>query len=1116
MAVEEDLMLVFLGIQMNSFTQEQVLECGAVLAQDRSRSLADILEEKGYIDKASRGALEILVGKQVEKAGGDAEKSLVNLDVDEEIRRHLLSLPLEDRARQTLLEWRQAPRPDFVPAMKEAFQQGGETLDESAPSPEPAGLRESLGEKYAFKGELGRGGLGKVIEAVDRDFGREVAVKMMLSRSSSSSVERFLFEGRTAGRLPHPNIVPIYEIGALKGPGGETPFFTMAKIVGRDLGDILRAVERGDAEQAGKFNRPRLLRVFQEVCNAMAYAHDHGVIHRDLKPANVMVGEYGEVYVVDWGLAKMRRKPDSPDQSGSVDRLDGSSDVHGNQPPGDLTAQLTVEGDILGTPAYMPPEQADGRIADIDERSDIYSLGAILYEVLTFRPPFEGASAHDVISKVLCEEVTRPSQRISGLERDSSPRSHPREPASDPRPGQIPPALDEIVLKALSKDKNLRHASATALSDEIQLFLEGEKERERNHQMALAKVATGKILVEQMTTAREELEAARKEAEEKGKEVKPHWPVEKKKAFWAAQEKAEKLHRRSVERFTEAVNAFQEALGFERGNPEARAALADLYWEKYLREEEGGDEAERIHYEGLVRQYNDGQYDARLKGDGTLTISTTYFPCNCLTEGRMVSPEALSGEDRKRKDDGSPEPDQVDQSAPEGHQVDQGIMGYHPISGRALDGRKVGMGLPGLEPREPMRLKVHGPACRTEPLEGAEAWLFRYVEKNRILVPVFPSGIDVGAAPRGRPAVGQPRGAAPTTGLPPETILDRLYDPGSPYRPKEGLYLGHTPVAKFTIPMGSYLIVIAQKGFHPVRCPVYMGRLADEEVDVTLYREGEIPEGFVPVPAGKFVYQGDKENPYAGPKEIRETEDFFMARYPVTCNEYLEFLNVLSGKDPEEAARRVPRESEKAGHYWPRREDGTYVIPTAEWLADAPEDLRGRARKLSATPADWEKDWPVFGVSWEDAVTYASWFSRKNEILGFLPHEVLWEKAARGTDGRFCVFGNHFDHTYANVMESHEGPHRPCCVDSFPVDESPAGPRGMGGNALDWCLNDIEEDGRHLLRGGAWFNSGVYGRTTSRRASPSGFVMHFVGFRLCARGSVGSPTTGTKRSQEKT
>ncbi len=1124
MPLKEDLVFLLLGLRMQALTREQVAACGAELARRGSGRIGDVLREKGYLDEATRGALALLAGKQIEQAGGDAGKCLASLGADEETQRWLAGAEGFAEAPRTVLEWKAETLPPpgagTLERAREALGRAAETVGEAAAEggPVAGGAQEerpAAGSRYAFREELGRGGLGRVVRAVDRDFGRDVAVKMMRpGLSDAQAVERFLLEARAAGRLSHPNIVPVHEIGVLRSGEEEAPYFTMTRIVGRDLGRILEAYERGEEKTRARFNRHRLLRIFQEVCNAISYAHDHGVIHRDLKPANVMVGEYGEVYVVDWGLAKMQGKPDSPDQGGSVDRPDGFPDVHGKQAPGDLTAPLTVDGDVLGTPAYMPPEQATGRVSEIDERSDIYSLGAILYEILTLRPPFEGATVLDVIRKVVTAEVTLPSARVSEIRKDlsnerrketdagaggpSSPGGDPRVGTSDPASADdpqapaflegVPPELDEVVLKALSKDKGRRFASARALGEEIQRFLEGEKERERNRARAMAKVASGRIRVERMEALRAGLKAGQKEVEERFGEIETWWPVERKKGFWALQDRVKKLRDDLVRTYAEAQEAFQEALGFERKNTEARAALADLYWDRFLIEEEAGNRSEALLYVNLVRQYNDGQYDARLKGDGTLAISTKRYPCPCLTEGKTIEPGEME------------------------------LMGYHPFSGRALDlpapggreaaarqagGRKGAEGLPDLEPKEPVRLKVHGPACRTEPLEGAAVWLFRYVEKNRILVPVFPSGIDVGG------------GAA--HGLPPTDVLDLLFDPGSPFRPEEGLYLGKTPIPPFRIPMGSYLLIIAFRkegspggrgggpsAWAPVRVPVFIGRNIDENVAATLFREDEIPTGFVQVPGGPFIYQGDKENPFSEAREIRETDDFFLAKFPVTCRDYLAFLNELAREDPGEAEKRAPREPGKARPYWPRTEDGTYVIPTKAWLAEAPESLAKEARRLVSSPVDWEEDWPVSGISWKDAMVFGSWFRRKCGVPAHLPHEVLWEKAARGVDGRYYVFGNHFDHTWANTMDSHEGPPRPCRVDAFPADESVFGARGLGGNAQDWCLNEVENGRRRLLRGGSWLVAGTIVRAADRRASVPSFIPHHFSFRLLVPASIGS------------
>jgi formylglycine-generating enzyme required for sulfatase activity len=601
------------------------------------------------------------------------------------------------------------------------------------------------------------------------------------------------------------------------------------------------------------------------------------------------------------------------------------------------------------------------------------------------------------------------------------------------------------------------------------------------------------------------LKKAEKAAEERKKEVKHHWPVEKKKGAWALQDKVLTLRDDLVKVFSDAQVAFHEALGFERKNPEARAGLAEMYWDQFLRVEEAEIREEMVLYERLLLQYDDGHYEARLKGDGTLAISTRRFPCRCLTEGRMVTPEELKGSVEKQ------EKDSEHSTHNALHSSRCGIMGYHPFSGGVLGGvqdePETDEGLPELEPDEPIPLKVHCAECETEALEGADVWLFRYEEHEKILIPVFPRGISIGVE-CGVSSVEKEEQRNGERGQLLNTLhstLDTLYDPGSPYRPNEGLHLGRTPVAKFAIPMGSYLLILHKKGFHPVRCPVYIGRLAEEEVSATLYRDGEIPEGFVQVPAGKFIYQGDKKNPFSGRKETRETEDFFLARFPVTCGEYLDFLNELAGNDPEEAAKRVPREAENSGYFWPRCPDGKFVIPTEAWLAEAPLNLGKEAGRLSQCPVDWEKEWPVYCISWEDAIAYSAWFSGKKGILASLPHDYMWEKAARGVDGRTYTFGNHSDYVFANTQNSHDGLNRPCPVDSFPIDESPNGARGLCGNAIDWTISHVGQNRRRLLRGGSWMDAAFYLLSSYRRACTPGFVDYCTGFRLVVAPRTAGP-----------
>jgi hypothetical protein len=229
--------------------------------------------------------------------------------------------------------------------------------------------------RYTLLSEVARGGVGVVYRARDEVVGRDVAVKLLHPRlrGSPAAVRRFLEEARITGRLQHPAIPPVFEVGEAADGG---PFLAMKLIKGRTLDDLLAA---GPA--------PHFLPAFEAVCQAVGYAHDRGVIHRDLKPANVMVGAFGEVQVMDWGLAKVLSDRPDPDAGGDA----GATVIP--DPRGDTEGSETQAGSVLGTPAFMAPEQAVGAVGRVDRRADVFGLGGVLCAVLTGRPPFVADTA---------------------------------------------------------------------------------------------------------------------------------------------------------------------------------------------------------------------------------------------------------------------------------------------------------------------------------------------------------------------------------------------------------------------------------------------------------------------------------------------------------------------------------------------------------------------------------------------------------------------------------------------------------------------------------------------------------------------------------------------------
>src|SRR5262245_47495541 len=258
-----------------------------------------------------------------------------------------------------------------------ATSTGGDGQPTATPPPASTG-------RYVLGDEIAHGGMGIVYRATDTVFGREVAVKVLQDKYApeSGTARRFFDEGRITGQLQHPGIPPVHDLGTL--PDGR-PFLAMKLIKGQTLDELLAA--RSDSS----IERGRFVAAFEQLCQAIAYAHAHQVIHRDLKPANVMVGAFGEVQVMDWGLAKVLT--DRPDEPGDPEATRGATEVRSLR---DSDGSFTQAGSVLGTPAFMPPEQAVGAVGKVDERSDVFGLGAILAVILTGQPPYAGADAEGV------------------------------------------------------------------------------------------------------------------------------------------------------------------------------------------------------------------------------------------------------------------------------------------------------------------------------------------------------------------------------------------------------------------------------------------------------------------------------------------------------------------------------------------------------------------------------------------------------------------------------------------------------------------------------------------------------------------------------------------------
>lgn len=875
--------------QANNAITPELFErlCERLIARGRQGDIEAVLREKGLleVDRTDHGLLPPPSGARTIESSPTHPSlpSAHGIEGFQSIEGHSQVTSLGDSSNR----WNVAGHDLAQPAFNVDVLERAQTLREMATgeSRPPA--------QYEIVREIARGGVGRIDLIRDKDLMRTLVMKTLIDGAGATDyvLKKFVEEAQITAQLEHPNIVPVHDFGFFSG--GEV-FFTMKLVQGRTLKEIIKGLRKHDPEIVSQFSRTRLLTAFVQVCMAISFANSRGVVHRDIKSSNIMLGDYGETLVLDWGIAKVVGASD--DMHGvSVATLRSQSD------------DSTLMGVVTGTPAYMSPEQAAGKIDAVDQRSDVYALGAVLYELLAYRPPFRGKNFRQILAQVLTRAPVAPSTRA---------------PANN-----VPRRLEEICLRCLEKRPEDRYQSVPELVADLEQYLAGVEDLDRRMRMSQTKLEEGVERVRDYTRSRAQVMSLRDELVQIEWSIRGYDPVEVKRALWSKQAEHAEHRAQAQQHFSLAAQALMASLGFDPDNDEAADALARLYWGRLREAEQADDEDAIIYYRGLVEAYNRGALDTQLRAEGRIII-------------------------------------------------------------------------------------------RSVPAQ-AEVTASQYVE------------VDLQRQP----------------------LMEEA--------------LGRTPLNNIPLNQGSWLLTLRSPGYRDVLYPVRIDRGEVCDVVCRFFTDDVIGQHFLYVPGGPFIMGGDPGCASARHRRIVQVPDLFVARYPVTCGEYLGFLRALDQHDPAQAIARMPRLKVHTGHLWIRDEHGQIAMPQT--------DSEGLA---------WQVYWPILGISYDDAEAYCAWYAQRTGDAVRLPSEAEWEKAARGTDGRLYPWGNRFDAAFCKMASARADRPTPESVGSFPSDVSPYGLYDVAGGVAEYVNTPFgADDAVKVVKGGDYLTqSEMVCRVTHRRA----------------------------------
>ncbi len=965
---------------------------------------------------------------------------------------------------------------------------------------------------YRLERLLGEGGFGLVFLAQQQQpVKRQVALKVIKAGMDTQEViRRFEAERQALASMDHPNISTVYDFGATDRG---RPYFVMEYVTGEPIHKWCDKAQLSIDER---------IHLFLQVCDAIQHAHQRAIIHRDIKPSNILIHEVdGKPIpkVIDFGIAKA-----------TADEVTGDS-------------QFTQAGQIVGTPVYMSPEQAEGDPQRIDVRTDVYSLGVLFYELLTGLLPLDKetfAKAKNIaeIQKLIIEkEPLRPSVKWSqkANQDDLSEESLNRGISINSLPRKLRGDLDWITLKALEKDRDRRYGSVQEFADDLRRHLEHRpvkagppsqiyvlKKYLRKNRLAVSIVLGALILVlglmgvqrlnsiqdaqnlvelgdqsfKNYYESQSTLEELQEEYRTTSKKFEPWQPPWERPEEFEILERLEKRESEISSFYSNGIRYYNQAMEVAptESQPweEARNLLADIYFNEMVEVIEGrGFEVPPEFYQDRIQDLGVHKYDSEFNGSGKITISASEPNVDVYAfkyeriDQRLIPIPILNALNLDRKNIESYTGLVVDKIHYDNGRVFQVGDELLSVAGHSI------------HTRSDLAKALKGKLLN----QSIPVQVMRSINGNRKEVQFswipFPEHLpeELQAIHKmkdcpyeaGRLVYIQHQLGISFQGYP---LFFRTANIGT---------LNHShDTLELELPRGSYLFCLKKVGFSDLRYPVSMPANKGLHFSFRIKKSNQIPENFVYIPKGPSGLGGDKKAFQPLERQQVEIGDFYIGKFEITVGEYLRFLN------SEEVLKNTTLKGRWTGFENSKIDDPILIVPVNR-IGSRTLLLRNKLEDKWSLNLDrnWRLDWPIIAINRRACYSYIDWRNR-TESKGWkyrLPTDQEWEKAARGSDRRIYVWGNRLSWTFCwNPWASFQR-FIVLPVGTYPMDESIFGVRDMAGSASEYTVGrpDPNDESYHSYRGGSWFvNQEFYFRVATRNGlGIKGFYTH-SGFRLVA------------------